>query len=219
MEEFMQADVKEFHSYTSDSVKWRLTQDGIEIQGDGSVKRTTGQPSTVKKIWTSYQTEITTYSKKYNIPIEIIIANIATESGGNTKAYREEPGFKSDLETPNKVSGGLMQTLLSTANQMLRTKLKTVDLFVPDVAIHAGASFIASQAFKTNLDPVLVPIAYNAGGLYPQKDPDNRFKLKMYPIGTSAHADRYILWFNDCRFAINSKYIDVPADVLTLKIS
>jgi hypothetical protein len=202
--------IQDWHSRFVDGTKWRLTDDGIEVFGDGSVKRTSGKPDTIKRIWLSYGKEISTYSAKYNVPVEIIIANIATESGGKTSAYREEPGYKSDVLTPGKVSAGLMQTLVSTAIEATgNKKIRARDLFEPDLSIHAGTSYIAQQAFKTNLDPVLVPIAYNAGGIYYQKGNANRFKMRMYPIGTSEHVDRYILWFNDCRYAIKTKYIDV----------
>lgn len=213
--------IQEFHSYFPESVKWRLTNDGIEIAGDGAVKRTKGNPDTIKKIWQNYGKEIALYSTKYKVPIEIIIANIATESSGNPKAYREEPGFVSDEKTPARVSGGLMQTLVSTANQVLGLgkKVTSKDLFVPDISINAGVGYIATQAFKTNLDPVLVPVAYNAGGIYLQKGDANRFKMRMYPIGTSEHVDRYILWFNDCRFAINTKFIQVDSNILIMNIS
>lgn len=203
-------DIQDWHSRFADGIKWRLTNDGVEVFGDGIVKRTSGKPDTVKRIWNSFGKEISLYSAKYNIPVEIIIANIATESGGKTSAYREEPGYKSDILTPNKVSAGLMQTLVSTAMQSTNIKpMRARDLFGVDLSIHAGTSYIASQAFKTNLDPVLVPIAYNAGGIYYQNGVNNRFKMRQYPIGTSEHVDRYILWFNDTRHAIKTKYIDV----------
>ena len=28
--------------------------------------------------------------------------------------------------------------------------------------------------------------------------PENRWKMRQFPIGTSEHADRFVRWFNDC---------------------
>ena len=40
--------------------------------------------------------------------------------------------------------------------------------------------------------------AYNAGGVYQQNGAENRWRMRQYPIGTGAHADRFVAWFNDC---------------------
>ena len=39
---------------------------------------------------------------------------------------------------------------------------------------------------------------YNAGGVYHNDSTENRWRMRQYPLGTSHHADRYVLWFNDC---------------------
>lgn len=66
----------------------------------------------------------------------MIVATIATKSSGNPKAIRFEPHYKSDEETPNQVSPGLMQTLISTAREALgNTGIDRNWLLVPENSI------------------------------------------------------------------------------------
>ncbi|HEU4534292.1 MAG TPA: hypothetical protein VFS00_09250, partial [Polyangiaceae bacterium] len=55
----------------------------------------------------------------------------------------------------------------------------------------------AKQKSKTSFDPPLVAAAYNAGGLYAQNGPANRWKLRQFPIGTGAHCNRFVKFYND----------------------
>jgi hypothetical protein len=55
-----------------------------------------------------------------------------------------------------------------------------------------------------------VACAYNAGGIYPNDGPDNRWKMRQYPIGSGAHADRFVRWFNDCVYAMEADNV-LPA--------
>jgi hypothetical protein len=187
--------LNEWQSF-KDSVRWRLTPKGIEVEGDG-VPRTRGEPATVKRIFETFKEPIEEMATKYGVPIEIIVATIATESGGNPKAVRQEPGYKSDTSTPNKVSPGLMQTLISTAEGVLKRDLTRDDLLNPRTSIMAGTAYMAQQAKDTNLDPIKAGAAYNAGAMYYQDGAKNRWKLRQYPIGTSAHCDRIVEFFND----------------------
>lgn len=178
-------------------VRWRLTPQGVEIEGAG-IERTPGQPITVKKIWDAYNGPINQYAAQYNVPCLLIIATIATESSGKADSIRYEPGYVSDQATPNKVSPGLMQTLLSTARWVMNTPAIDYNwLLQPAGSIQAGTAYIARQMGKTDLDPPLVAAAYNAGSVYQQNGPNNRWKLRQYPIGTSAHCDRFVKFFND----------------------
>ncbi len=143
--------------------------------------------------------EIDGAAARFQVPAELIIATIATESSGNPTARREEPGFISDNETPNRVSVGLMQTLLSTARWVLdNNSLSTSDLEVPGQSIEAGCAYIARQFSQTQFDPPLVASAYNAGGVYYNGAAANRWKTRQYPVGSSHHVDRFVKWFNDC---------------------
>lgn len=178
------------------SVKWRLVPGGVEIENSG-IERSNGRPTTVEGIWSKYSKEIEKAAYRYAVPIEYILATIATESSGNAGVLREEPGYISDEQTPHRISVGLMQTLISTASATIGTKVDRDWLMDPQNAIMAGTSYIRDQAPKTLLDGPLVFAAYNAGGIYIQNGPDNRWKTRQYPIGTSHHCDRAIKWLND----------------------
>jgi len=179
-----------------DSVTWKMTREGLEVEG--RVERTRGKPGTVRKIWRQNRSNIIAAAMKYGVPVELIIATIATESGGNPSALRKEPGYKSDSETPHRISPGIMQTLISTAAGALGRKVTRVELFDPRVSIMAGTAYISQQKRKTGLTPPKVAAAYNAGSVYHQKSPGNRWKMRQYPIGTGHHVDRFVQWFNDC---------------------
>ena len=186
------------HAY-QDSIQWRLTPIGIETPA--GIETWGGQPKTSRIFWREYGDITTTWASAMQVPAELIVACALTESRGDPMSIREEPGYMSDLATPSKISAGLMQLLISTASEIMRTLGVHVDrawLMVPDNAIRAGASFIASQAGKTGMDPPKVACAYNAGGIYYQGGEENRWKMRQFPIGTGHHADRFVKWFNEC---------------------
>jgi hypothetical protein len=219
----MKTDLREFHNEFS-SVKWKLTKDGVFIQGSG-IERTKGKPVTTSRIWNDFKSEIISASTQFHITVEIIIATIATESGGYPFAHRFEKGYSSDLSTPHRASYGLMQTLVSTAQETLinwnikqlkiskysslyyekikeiRQRIKRLVnqhwLFVAQNSINSGTCYIREQDYKTDLDPPKVACAYNSGGIYAQLGYNNRWKMKQHPIGTSKHTDKFVKWFND----------------------
>jgi hypothetical protein len=198
-------DLTAFHAYM-DSVRWRLTPTGVEVEGSG-VERTPGTPSTVTKVWETYSSEINAAATEFNMPCVLIVATICTESSGKADAIRFEPGYKSDEGTPGRVSPGLMQTLISTARSALPSEAASIDrnwLFVAANSIRAGTAYIASQQGQTNCDPPMVAAAYNAGGIYHQTGAANRWKMRQYPIGTSEHCDRFVKWFNDAVFVLGT---------------
>lgn len=194
--------LQEFHRHYNDSVRWRLTADGLEVENSG-IERTADEPLTATRVWEDYADLINQYASEYNVPAELILATVCTETGGDPNAVREEPGYVSDEATPHKVSPGLMQTLISTARGTLGPRgvaeaTITRDwLFTATNSVNAGTSYIQDQHDVTSYDPVLVAAAYNAGNLFEQTGAANRFKLRQYPIGTSEHCDRFIEWFND----------------------
>ncbi|MEG3437138.1 transglycosylase SLT domain-containing protein [Pannus brasiliensis CCIBt3594] len=190
----------DFHGFP-DGTRWRLVAGGVEIEGSG-IERTKGQPVTVTRIWERYATEINEVARQYRVPCALILATICTESGGKPDAVREEPGYQSDEKTPHKISAGLMQTLISTARETLQLSLDRSWLTRPKNSILAGTAYIAKQARKTRLDPPLVAAAYNAGDLYRNTGRENRWKLRQYPIGTGAHLDRFVKFFNDAVFVL-----------------
>ena len=190
----------DFHTF-EDSIRWRLTPDGVEIDGAG-VERTKGAPNTVTRVWEAYAADINRTARARRVPCELIIATICTESGGKANAVRLEPGYKSDEATPNKVSPGLTQTLISTASEVMGRKVTREWLLEPANAIEAGSIYIARQSKKTGFDPPLVAAAYNAGSLKYQDGKNNRWKLRQFPIGTGAHCDRFVQFFNDAVYVL-----------------
>lgn len=203
-------EIQQEHAFR-DSVSWSLTPQGISIDGHDP-QYTGGQPQTVSRIWRELRNPLVHWSTTLGVPVELIIATICTESGGNLNIQaREEPGYVSDEETPNKVSPGIMQTLISTARNTLGagSEVDRAWLEQPENSIQAGTSYIASQWNITRFDPPKVACAYNAGNLYYNDSPNNRWKMRQYPIGTDAHANRFVLWFNDC-FRVLNEDDDLP---------
>jgi len=191
-------DLKKAHGFR-DSVTWKLSSKGILIAGKLKPEDTGGKPITVKRIWQEFGDAIEEWSTTIGVPAELIVATICTETGGDPAAVREEPGYVSDEQTPNKVSPGLTQTLISTARDALGDN--SIDrkwLLQPNNAIRAGTAYMARQWRVTHFDPPKVACAYNAGGVYHNKSDKNRWKMRQYPINSAEHANRYIRWFNDC---------------------
>jgi hypothetical protein len=202
MNQLTTPELTQFHRHFVDSIRWRLTENGLEIEGSG-IERTPGRPITVTRVWERFGEPINQAAALYGVPVELIVATICTESCGDPNDERREPGYISDEATPHRISLGLMQTLISTARDSLAARganpaqINRAWLLIPANSIKAGASFIQQQRSTTHYDPVLVAAAYNAGDLYHQTGPQNRFRLRQYPIGTSAHCDRFVKWFND----------------------
>lgn len=184
------------HSFNG-GVSWQLVRDGLSV--GGQIETTGGEPESAARVWGTWGESILRWANHFEVPVELIVATILTESGGKPGALRLEPGYVSDEATPGKVSPGLMQTLIRTARDVLGNQ--TLDrgwLMVPDHSIQAGTAYIAHQAGKTKLDPPFVACAYNAGGVYANAGAANRWRMRQYPIDSGEHADRFAKWFNDC---------------------
>lgn len=190
----------DFHGF-QDSIRWRLTRDGVEIENSG-IERTRGNPTTVTRVWENFGQAINRTARARRVPCALIVATICTESGGRADAVRLEPGYVSDEKTPGKVSPGLMQTLISTACDAVQMCVDREWLLQPANSIDAGTAYIAGQRKLTGFDPPLVAAAYNAGRLAYQSGAQNRWKLRQYPIGTGAHCDRFVRFFNDAVFVL-----------------
>ena len=179
------------HRHFPNGARWRLTKGGIAIDG-AAAAGTMGVPSTVRKLWTLYGADCAASAKRLGVPVELIVATIATESRGDASARRQEPQIGDQ-------SVGLMQTLVKTARSATgRPNLRADDLLDPRTSIEAGTCYIAQQRASTHFDPPLVAAAYNAGSLRPDPAEANRWKLRCYPLGTGQHIDRFVSWFNDC---------------------
>ena len=176
-------------------ITWKLFENGI-VRDEYPEPTGSYPPIIIEDIWKNFKTEIEHANNKFEVPIELIIATIATESSGNRRAVRREPGYVSDYMTPERISTGLMQTLLSTAREMVGREIISEWLLVPGNSIDAGTAYIKAQYPTTHFDPPLVAAAYNAGGLYYDSSVANPWKLRCYPIGTGKHIDRFVSWFN-----------------------
>ncbi|MFM0221062.1 transglycosylase SLT domain-containing protein [Paraburkholderia dipogonis] len=195
-----------FHRHYASSVEWRLDPTGIIINGEAGAVFGKEETATVDAIMTNFGTALATVLSKVHVPIELVIACICAESSGNPSAVRKEKGCSTvdPALTPSRISVGLMQTLLSTASSVLNRDVGVSELKNPLVSIEAGATYMWRQSRETHFDPPLAACAYNAGSLRFNGSPNNRWKLVQYPIGTSAHADRFIRFFNA---AMNSQQV------------
>lgn len=195
----------DWHQKYADSVRWRVTTAGIEIEPCALIEPTPAQRVRTDQYIRSYRPAFEAAAICYGVPIELLIACALTESSSdnpktpvreNEICVREEPGFVSDEQTPHRVSAGLCQLLISTARATMKDR--SIDrgwLLVPENSIRACASYIHDLEPKTEHDPIFTACAYNAGGLYRNSSPGNRWKLRQYPIGTSKHADRFAEYF------------------------
>lgn len=185
------------HGRYPGGVLWRLTRDGIEVDG------TLVEPSRIEaamaaRVLSETADAIVTASTRFAVPAELVVATICTESGGDPRARRLEPGCDPvhPARTPHRISVGLMQTLLSTAREALGDpSLDLAALENPSTSIRAGMAYMRRQAAVTRFDPPLVACAYNAGSVRYQASPGNRWRMAQYPIGTGAHADRFCRFF------------------------
>jgi hypothetical protein len=183
-------------------VSWQLTPEGLLV--DKRLDRTGGKPLTVKRVWDGFGADIRDAAKEFKVPVELIVATICTESGG-------DPNVPSRSESGGRMSVGLMQTLIGTAQAVLPGEtMNEATLKLPRTSIRAGTAYIARQGRQTNFDPPLVACAYNAGSLIENIGAANRWRMKQFPIGTGAHADRFVQWFNDC-YALFTSLPDAAA--------
>ncbi|MBM3774212.1 MAG: lytic transglycosylase domain-containing protein [Acidobacteria bacterium] len=189
----------EFHSMFPGSIRWRVTPRGVECEGSGLAPVSAAARKRAREYLTRYRALYAAASQAYGVPVELLIACSLTESdpAKPETCFREEPGFVSDAETPDRVSAGFCQLLISTAREVVRDPgIDRQWLFNPGNSLRACAAYMKRQAAKTSYDPVYTACAYNAGGLYQNDNPNNRWRLRQYPIGSSKHADRFVEFFN-----------------------
>jgi hypothetical protein len=178
--------------------RWRLTQAGIEMEGEATPRRN-AKPDIAARCWSKHRDALESAATRFAVPVELLIATACTESAGRADAIREEPGFTSDAATPNRVSPGLMQTLISTAREALSDPaLDRARLLDPAVSAAAAAAYIRRQAqATTHFDPPLVATAYNAGSLRADRNPENPWGLLGTKRGNVWHADTFIAHLGD----------------------
>ena len=186
----------------------------------GYLYRTKGDPLTAYTAIQDFHGAIYGASAQFEIPVALIIGMMAVEatkqkddrSHFNPRSLRLEPGYVSDLKTPNKVSPGLMQTLISTAQGMndkfeiykamdgTIEQLSREDLFVPERSIMLGAAYMRYHIDRKETDevgfddddPVLLCSAYNAGSV--RGTTKNDWHLLTYG---KARMDKFVAYYND----------------------
>ncbi len=176
---------------------WRLAAGGIEVDGVLE-KPSAAEAALAARVLREQADAIATAAARFPVPAELVVATICTESGGLPAARRLEPGCDpvDPALTPRRVSVGLMQTLLSTAREVLGDEgITLAALENPSLSIRAGMALMWRQAAQTRFDPPLVAAAYNAGSLRFEGSAGNRWKLCQYPIGTGRHVDRFCRYF------------------------
>lgn len=191
--------LKALHTHFAGAVRWQVSKEGLTVEGEAKPLLTAADDHEVDTVMAQYGSMICAVTTKYQVPIELIVACICIESSGKADAIRHEPGCsRVDPElTPQKISIGLTQTLLSTARDALqRPTLHIADLCDPALSIEAGAAYMWRQGRLTGFDPPLVGAAYNAGSLRFDSTAQNRWRLVQYPIGTPEYDDRFIRFFN-----------------------
>jgi hypothetical protein len=161
-------------------------------------------------------------SATFDIPLSWLLGMIPIEArklrvrGGGVKfdpaSLRHEPGYQSDDETPHRVSAGLMQTLLSTAQSMadkcdLDMPTRASDLYDPRTSIMLGAAYCAHQRDRYDdgvegfdFDFVHLTGAYNAGGVY--YNADSPYKMRTY---SPTRTERAIRWHNDAMAVLTER--------------
>ena len=166
--------------------RWRLTPRGVVLEGDKDPLRTVGQPVTVRRIWKDFGPMISTACATHGVPLELVVATIATESRGVAKAKLVEPDAQASL--------GLMQLLTGTAETVAGRPVSADELYDPATNIDLGTRYIAWQRRTTDYQPPLVAAAYNAGSLHKARpQDDNAFNLRS----TGDHIHRFCQYFGD----------------------
>ena len=183
----------------------------------GFYLRTFGAPSSMRNLFDDFGLEIKEAAAFFDIEPAYICAVIGIEAtrlpNGRFDSHccREEPGFAGDnvvvyrdgrtkAGPSNKVSPGLMQTLLSTY-KLTEPRIAPLipgglghdrhDLFNARRSILSGAAYMAMQREKYG-DPIKSFVgAYNAGGVY---SASNVFNLRTY---SDTRVERFIAFFND----------------------
>lgn len=202
-----------------DGASWRLTRDGIEVDGE-PCEPSAAEAAMAARVLRTFDEAIATAAARFPVPVELVVATICTESGGDARAIRREPGCDpvDPARTPRRVSVGLMQTLLSTAREALGDGSITLDALTnPSLSIRAGMAYLRRQAPVTRFDPPLVACAYNAGSLRYQGSPANRWRLVQYPIGTGHHADRFCRFFAAAMRACATHPVAAPSFAALLR--
>lgn len=193
--------------------------------GGGYVLRTKGAPSSARNALDDYGAAMRQASRDFGVELPTIFAMMCIEatrvkadrSHFNPRSVREEPGYISDEKTPNKVSPGLMQTLISTAREanawagLYRDvsgkleKLSREDLFIAERSIMLGTAHMKREINNVEPDearagfwahdPIALCAAYNAGSV---REGNGAYNLRTY--GGDGRVEKFVAYHNDMVF-------------------
>lgn len=200
--------------------RWRLTPDGVETRNPSGPPwrpRTGGEPVSVAVLMADYGDAFVAAARAFGIGVDVLVALACVEAavlddgiGRDPRSVRRETGYESDERTPNRVSYGLMQPLLSTARGvaheigLAKADLGPEELYDPQVSLMVAAAYLRSRWNRHGGDPVLMQAAYNAGGVYPGDTP---FGLRTYSPGRT---DKFLAFLNDFYAAMAEGRVAVP---------
>lgn len=176
------------------SALWRLGPRGVElcrgtVAADAEVRY---RLRYLAPVWKRHGGAIAAAAKRHGVPAELILTALIEESGGRAEIVVRYPGYVSDAETPHKISVGLGQMLLSTAQRMAPgTGVDRAYVQNPANAIDLVARFFAFTYRTTGFDPPLAASVYNAGGLRAAPGADNRWK-----VANGRYVERFVAVFN-----------------------
>lgn len=162
----------------------------VRLDEDGAI-RTKGEPKTARLLLEEYGEHIHDAARLTGLPGSWIGAMATIEANRipgllafDPISLRDEDGqnFRSYRSRKRRVSAGLMQTLLSTAESVqhetvvremwphdftgARGNLDLCDLCIPRLSIALGAAYMLEQINEFGRDPILLVGAYNAGAVY-----------------------------------------------------
>lgn len=175
--------------------------------------RSLGEPSTMRLLRAQYGDAIKAASERFQLPESWIAAMVTIEAGRVGKSLemdrfslRDEDGraFAHYESRPNRVSAGLMQTLLATAREMAKRydlqaefaganqEIDVGHLCVPATSLLLGAAYMRNRADRFGFDPVLLVGAYNAGGVYDDKK--SLWRIRTYG---ETRIPKFVAYHND----------------------
>ena len=192
--------------------EWAVTGYGLMSwdpdTGETEAHRTDGEPVTVATYLAHWREPLVRVSAEEGVPLEIMLATIATENGAaqlvrgspRIRPPREEPGYVSDEDTPHRVSIGPCHVLIETAQIAMRDPLIDRE-WLTDLENNLRASFryLAQQdrRWEHGYDPILSAAVYNSGGLYDASHPQSQYHNRWHLRSWGSHLDRFANWYGD----------------------
>ena len=177
---------------------WRYDELGrIILEKEDAPARSKGEPKTMRNLFDEYGPAMAIASDRFGVKVATIAAIIVLESVPIKGTFRRDPASQRYEARLGESSGGLMQTLESTAQETADLYgLGTVtleDMSDPAVSILLGTAYLARLQKKCRTtDGVLLQAAFNAGGLY--RSEHNEWKLRT---NAKDRTNRYAAWHND----------------------